>query len=380
MWFFCVFFSFSIFFSFVLCACFFSVFLVLVAINRWIDATSRSRSRSPHPIHRRRRRIFDSPSPPPVTTTPPPPPPVQQPAVSPSVIDLTSQHAVAQINVQPSTSAAVAQINVQPSTSNAQPSGSQQQLQTSSSRVQDELQRITNMLSVAYVHFLRLFREEMTLNNNGERLNQMGSFHHRNVMSLIDRHFLDVSTNRIVDPQVSSYVLAANTDEMHGYDRTRINLVKLELENNRFHIRKERLKRLRVNQRKQASCPVCLEVFRPSLSTVYPNCGHVVCSGCMTKIRANPQLNDRCAVCRVAIYNQTGEDLSIVRFMFNHDSDAICRFCERPFESDTSDVISCVENCEHAFHKNCLQFNQQKCCICPGFNPHPPKTIFLQFN
>lgn len=221
----------------------------------------------------------------------------------------------------------------------------------------------------------------MLFENNGERVNQSGSLHHRVMMSKIDKHFLDTSSKRTIDADLASYVTTVDVNGMQQFDRTRINLVKIEVERIQIHARRERLHRYREAQNKQASCPICLEVFKPAMAIVYPICGHVVCHPCMNKVIATRGLDNACACCRQSIDNPDGENLQSIQFMFNHDSDAICRFCEHPFEADAIESHGCkVLSCSHAFHANCLSFNQNKCTTCLGFMSAPPKSVYLQFN
>lgn len=246
-----------------------------------------------------------------------------------------------------------------------------------------DLQQLTSALTNAYITFFRLYREEMN-NSSDEGFNQAETLNHRSIMTMIDRHFLDASTDKVIDPLVVSYVASVNTKRMNKFDRIRIDLVKLEVEQNRSKVRKDRSKRHRAHQEKQASCPVCMEVFKPSVSLVYPKCGHVVCFNCMMTIIGTDDLDDACPCCRVLIHNPDGDDLVHVHFSFNSNSDAICRLCDKPFAVDPSEFNSCnVISCGHAYHKHCLQFMQQesrqKCITCPGLVSTQSKTIFLQF-
>lgn len=244
---------------------------------------------------------------------------------------------------------------------------------------QTDYQKLANALSFAYVTFIKMSTEERQLNNLGRGWGlTIGSTQHRRVMTMIDRHFLDVSSSRLVDPEIVRYIGEVDTSKINNVDRVRMELVKIETERNRHQIQRDRRQRLRSKMTKHATCPICLENVSPQMGLVHPDCGHVLCASCMDRTFESPDTANACCNCRKLLANR--DDFFNVNFQFNEHHDAICRFCEGPFELDPDDNNSCyVITCGHAYHKRCLSNNRVNCLACTAYMSTPAKKIFLNF-
>lgn len=238
----------------------------------------------------------------------------------------------------------------------------------------------TDALSNAYDSFRKMRREELTLNNVDDRIVlNTGTAKHRSMMAKIDRHFSDKSVNRIVDPELVRFATSADMTKMNSYDRIRMNLISIEIERNRVYVNKLRLKRKRGRIiMAQPSCPLCLTIYRPGDHVVTPDCGHLACEDCMNEIFDDENLRDSCPSCRIDIER---EDLERIYFKFNHDRDAICRYCDTPFR-EFDDGESCAQflRCGHVYHKNCWQENDESCVACNNIlGERNAKRAFLHF-
>lgn len=246
---------------------------------------------------------------------------------------------------------------------------------------QSEPFKVACALSYTYMAFIRYNHEEKIMNNLGYGYSpSAGTLRHRKMMSKIDQHFADSASVRILDPEVAAYIQTADLAKVNNFDRLRLNIANIEIERNRYQIRKDRLARLRlrVPEKKRASCPVCLSQFEPKNGIVYPTCGHTLCSNCMTKIFEEEELEDACVSCRALIDDRS--DVCNIYFQFNHQHEPICRFCEEPFQADPIDADSCqIIPCGHAFHKHCLYTSQMNCLACATFISGKAKQLFLHF-
>lgn len=230
---------------------------------------------------------------------------------------------------------------------------------------------------------MKLKRDEAFLNNVGRGVGtNLGTVQHRQMMMKIDQHFLDQSSGRMLDVDIVQFIQTADLSKMNSPDRVRVSLANLEYERNQSEMKKARLKRQRgVASMEKASCPICLDSYRPGASVVYPDCGHLACDDCMKKILEDRDLANACVTCRHEFEDH--DDLTRMFFKFNYDGDVICRFCERPFRADSSNDDSChVLQCGHAYHLGCLRYTELHCLACSRniIGARDSKRLFLYFD
>lgn len=226
---------------------------------------------------------------------------------------------------------------------------------------QDEFMRLSTVLKYSYVQFLRFEKDERLFNNHVE-LPMIQPTRHTQVMSKIDAYFLGNSNE--VDPDIIVYLTELRSNivvPQNRFDRIRTHLMNLEIEHKIVEHEHRRLRQCELGDRtkqKRMVCSVCFTDIVPGLKLLFGGCMHLICRSCTMEILRNPNLSNRCGVCRDVIGADTCRK---THFKFNNRKEPVCRQCWKPFNDDGS-IIKMI-GCGHTFHETCMQ---SKCMQC-GF-------------
>lgn len=188
---------------------------------------------------------------------------------------------------------------------------------------------------------------------------------HLKLMLSIDQHFLNQDRATDIDPiLVNAHArYDENATIYHDIDKTRMNLLGLEIQRIKMELKVLRTNAHRITDGLRMGCLLCDKTMASDVLFTSGKCGHIYCDKCYVGITRRG-VNRNCPFDRsdlvhpLATFKLTG--------FYSGTEEVLCAACEIPFNLNDHDDkgIYALPSCGHMFHDNCKISNMYQCAIC----------------